>query len=164
MRFSARPRSWAACADAIGHCALIFAFVPPLAALPRWIAFEATNRLNLEDPLVAVFLPVRGAILLLNEFREGVVPGVVAGVLDGILLCAWVAWRDADMPIRRQLLVGAQSGLLAAGVMVAGTLLSSGGRSVPTVAVLFELVSAVICGMIAAPAAIRLLTAASAPA
>jgi hypothetical protein len=166
MTPSSRPRSWAACADAIGHCALIFAFVPPLAALPRWIAFEATNRLNLEDPLVAVFLPVRGTILLLNEFREGVVPGVVAGVLDGVLLGVWVAWRDADMPIGRQLLVGAISGLLAAGLMVAGTLVAAGDRSqaVPIVAVLFELGSAVICGMIAAPTAIRLLTAASAPA
>jgi hypothetical protein len=166
MAASARPRSWAAYADAVGHCMVVFAFVPALAALPRWLSFEATNRLNLEDPLVLVFLPVRGVILLLNEFRDGAVPGVLAGVLDGLLLCAWVAWRPEALPLARRAVVGAISGLVAAGLMVAGTLAAADrSQPVPMVAILFEIASGAVCGTIAAPTAIRLLTAsATAPA
>jgi hypothetical protein len=160
MPASVRARSrWASWADAIGHCALIFAFVPTLAALPRWLSFEVTNRLNLDDPVVLAFLPVRGVVLLLNEFRDGVVPGLLAGLIDGVLLCAWVAWRDDQGPRARRLVVGALGGVVAAGVMVLGTLAAAGDRSqpVPVVAVLFEMVSGMVCGAIAAPTAIRLL-------
>src|SRR5262249_55845501 len=147
--------------------------VPPLAALPRWLAFEATNALNVQDPLVLVFLPVRGAILLLNEFRDGVVPGILAGVLDGIALGAWATWRGAETTSAgagaaraRRLAIGAAAGLVASGVMVAVTLAVIGDRSRPWPlgAILFEVGSGVVCGSIAAPRALRLLSAAPAPA
>src|SRR5690606_22166745 len=59
---AAKPGSVLRWADAVGHCVLVFAFLPTLAALPSWLAFEARNPLNASDPLVLVFLPVRGAI------------------------------------------------------------------------------------------------------
>jgi hypothetical protein len=156
----------AAWADAIGHCLLVFAFVPPLAALPRWLGFEVTNALDVQDPLVLVFLPVRGVILLLNEFRDGVVPGIFAGVLNGLALCAWTTWRGAEATLTRRLGVGAAAGLAAAGVMVVVTLMVIGDRSqpLPLGAILFEIGSGVVCGAIAAPRAFALLSAAPAPA
>ena len=156
----------AAWADAIGHCVLVFAFVPPLAALPRWIAFEATNAQNVQDPLVLVFLPVRAVILLLNEFREGLVPGILAGVVAGILVCGWATWRGPEPTPVRRVASGALAGLAAAGVMVAVTLLVIGDRSqpLPIGAIGFEIGSGVVCGAIAAPRAFRLLSATPAPA
>ena len=157
------PVAWA---DAIGHCLLVFTFAPPLAALPRWIAFEATNALNVQDSLVLVFLPVRGVILLLNEFRDGVVPGILAGGLDGLVLCAWATWRGAETALARRLAIGALVGLVAAGAMVAVTLVVIHDRSQPwpVGAILFEIGSGVVCGAIAAPGAFRMLSAVPAPA
>ena len=87
-----RP-SWLGIADAVGHCVLVFAFLPALASLPAWLYFEAGNPLNREDAVALTFVPVRGAILLLHAFRAGVVPGVLAGLVDGVLVCAWVGRR-----------------------------------------------------------------------
>ncbi len=165
MSGAARSRV-AAWADAVGHCVLVFAFLPPLAAVPRWLAFEATNALDVRDPLVLLFLPVRGVILLLNAFRDGVVPGIFAGVLNGLALGAWATWRGADATRARRLALGAVAGCAAAGVMVVVTLMVIGDRSqpLPLGAILFEIGSGVVCGAIAAPRACDLLNAAPAPA
>jgi hypothetical protein len=153
-------RSWAVFADAFGHCVFIFAFLPTLAALPRWLAFEARNALNLQDPVVLTFLPVRGAVLLLNTFAEGVMPGVIEGAIAGVLVCAWVAgWRA--LPARpRQWALGAAIGLVAAALVVAGTLAFAlvAGRAahVPVSTVAFELAAGAVCGALAFPGAARL--------
>jgi len=93
------------------------------------------------------------------------VPGLLAGVLDGILLCGWAAWRGAETALARRLAVGALAGLVAAGVMVAVPLTVIGDRSqpLPVGAILFEIGSGVACGAIAASRAFRMLSAAPAP-
>ena len=88
---------------------LVFAFLPTLAALPRWVAFEATSTLNLHDPVVLAFLPVRGALLLLSALEEGLVPGILAGSYGraacaarrlqpaaASLSCAHASWRSPE--------------------------------------------------------------------
>jgi hypothetical protein len=143
---------WTGIVDALGHCLLVFAFLPPLAALPDWLRFELTNRLNVEQPIVGIFLPVRGFIRLLNEFYAGIVPALVAGCIDGVLLCAWAAWSRA---VSRPLIVGAATGTLSALAMLGGFALS--GVDVRSAA-WFEVASGTVCGAIAAPAALRFLS------
>ena len=55
--------SWGARADAVGHSVLVFALLPALVPVPRWLAFEAQNALNRTDAVVLAFVPVRGAIV-----------------------------------------------------------------------------------------------------
>ncbi len=157
---TSRALRWWALADALGHCVLVFAFVPTLAALPRWIAFEATSTLNLHDPVVLAFLPVRGALLLLSALEEGLVPGILAGVIDGVLVCAWAASQPDPRTPSLRLLLGAAGGFGAAGLMLLATMAwaRAGGRAltVPTVTLAFELASGAVCGLIAISGALRL--------
>lgn len=161
-RTTAGPRSLGLgrSADAIGWCVLVFAFLPTLAALPAWLFFEARNPLNLSDPVVLVFLPVRGAILLLHAFREGVVPGVLAGLVDGLLVCAFVRRFGVPAAAGGRWTVGGVAGALAAVTVVAGILGSGlargGGLEAALARVGFEVASGVICGTLAAARAMRL--------
>lgn len=157
---ASRVPAWGACADALGHCVLVFAFLPTLAALPRWLAFEATNTLNLHDPVVLAFLPVRGALLLLSALDEGLVPGIVAGVIAGLLVCAWTARQPAPRTPASRLLLGAAGGFCAAGLMLLATIgwARASGRSltVPPTTLAFELASGAVCGLVAISGALRL--------
>ncbi len=140
---------------------LVFAFLPTLAALPAWLTFELRNPLNLSDPVVLVFLPVRGAILLLHAFRAGVVPGVLAGVVDGLLVQAWARRRDEVAITGPRIGLAALGGALAALSVVVGLGLFAARGGVPSFAlatVAFEIASGVVCGMVAAPGAVRLAT------
>lgn len=159
----ARP-SWGAIADAVGHCVLVFAFAPPLVELPRWFFSEATNRLNLEDPVVLAFLPVRAGLVLVNAFFDGVAQGVLAGVLAGLLLSGWYV-RRGGVPATTggRALLGAGCGGCGAAVMV-GVMLSlltprPEVPGLPAAAVAFEILSGTVCGVLAIPHAVRLLTA-----
>jgi hypothetical protein len=159
------PRSWGAVADAVGHCLLVFAFVPALTALPRWLYSEAMNPLNFHEPLVLAFVPVRGIMVLLDAFSAGVAPGVLAGVVDGVLVSAWLL-SDHGVSTKRQLiLVGAICGALAASLVVlvaVARAVSAGARlALPAGAVAFAIGSGVVCGMIAVPTAVRFLTSRS---
>ena len=162
MRSGERP-TWGAIADALGHCVLAFLFVPTLAALPRWILFELGNPLNREEPVVLAFVPVRGAVLLLNRFHEGLLPGLLAGLLAGILLCLWVWWMGSPSLRIRRLGLGALAGAVAAALTVLGTLafaaLQGRPSAVPAAVVAFELASGALCGTIAGPTALRLASA-----
>lgn len=162
----ARP-SWWAVADCIGHCVLVFALVPSLASLPRWLAFEATNRLNLSDPVVLAFLPMRGFVTLVTGFLAGAVPGVVAGAIAGALLATWTSRRGVASGGTQRLVVGAIVGGIASAVMMlvflaVGVALGEGG--VPPLATLaFEFASGLACGALAVPGASRLLAAPRVP-
>ena len=151
----------------MGHCVLVFAFVPTLASLPAWLWFEVRNPLNASDPVVLTFLPVRGAILLLHAFRAGVANGVLAGCVDGLLVSAWVRRRGVAPSLARRLGLGALGGALAAAVVVGVTLARATARgslaSTPLAAVAFELGAGVVCGLIAAPTAFRLAAIPSVP-
>lgn len=143
-------------ADAIGRSVLVFAFLPTLASLPPWLRFEVGNRLNLTDPVVLAFLPVRGVILLLHAFRAGVVPGVLAGLVHGLLVCMFVRTLAADAAPGRGVVaaVGAAAGAIAA-LGVVAILGRADLASLAAAPVLFELASGVVCGAVAAPAAVR---------
>jgi hypothetical protein len=155
-----RRPSWGAVADAIGCCVLAFAFLPPLASLVGWLSFEATNPLNLRDRVVLEFLPIRGLIALLAAFLAGVVPGVVSGVFDGVLVTTWWTWRGVPTH-GHVLLLGAVSGALAAELMTLAVLAfeaSTTSAALPPMSTLvFELASGVVCGIVSAPRAVRLL-------
>lgn len=165
---SGRSLPVGAIADAIGQCVLVFAFLPPLASLPSWLLFELRNPLNATDPVVLTFLPVRGAILLLHAFRAGVVNGVLAGLVAGTLACVWVARGGDGLPVMRQRALGALGGALAALAVVLGTLARAavqGGdlSATPLSTVAFEIGAGLVCGLIAAPRALRLAAAVDAP-
>lgn len=140
---------------------LVFAFAPTLAVLPRWILFEATNPLNLQEPVVLAFLPVRAGLALVNAFFDGVTQGVFAGVVVGILLSGWYVRRGVAATTGGRILLGAACGALGAAIMVATMLsldvLQSGTLTAPIAPVLFELVSGTVCGALAIPHAVRLL-------
>lgn len=159
-----RP-SLGAVADAVGHSVLVFAFLPALAPVPRWLAFELQNPLNRTDPVVLTYLPVRSAILLLNVFWQGLLPGLAAGVINGALFAMAAVRGDLASRLRAAAL-GAATGATAAAVMttifVAAGLTTTKSLSDPTL--LFELVSGLICGAVAAPTATRLLAASEASA
>jgi len=145
-----------AIADVVGHCVVVFAFVPTLAALPGWVYAEMANPLNWHDPIVLAFLPVRGMVALWSAFDAGLVPGIVGGLIDGILLGAWLL----RAPPRRPFVAGAICGTLAGcGVVLASLAFGTfqRGFSLPrAVPVAFELASGVVCGMLAVPTAVRL--------
>lgn len=154
----ARPLGLGRFADAIGHSVLVFAFLPTLASLPSWLRFEAANDLNLTDPVVLAFLPVRGVILLLHAFKAGAAPGVLAGILHGFLVClfAWRSESGATTSRGAAAAIGAVAGALAALGVVVATAGRSGLASLASGPVLFELASGIVCGAIAAPTAVRL--------
>lgn len=154
----ARPLGLARFADAIGYSVLVFAFLPTLAALPPWLRFEATNPLNLADPVVLAFLPVRGVVLLLHAFQAGAIPGVLAGIIHGVLLCAFTRTSAAGSDVKRGMVaaIGAVAGALAALGVVLATAGRLGLASLAGGPVLFELASGIVCGAIAAPTAVRL--------
>jgi hypothetical protein len=154
-----RPLGLGRFADAIGHSVLVFAFLPTLASLPSSLRFEVSNGLNLTDPVVLAFVPVRGVILLLHAFKAGVVPGVLAGIIHGLLVCAFAARTSgAGAGAGRGVVVGvgAVAGALAALAVVLATVGRGGGAALATGPVLFELASGIVCGAIAAPTAVRL--------
>ena len=153
--------SFGAVADAVGQSVLVFAFLPAVAPVPRWLAFELANPLNRADPVVLTYLPVRGAVLLLNVFWQGLVPGLAAGLLNGILFTA-LATRSARPATRTNaLLLGATTGVSAAVFMT--TIFVAIGLASPTEltrpTTLFELASGLVCGAVAAPQAMRWLRA-----
>jgi hypothetical protein len=154
-----------AVADSIGHCVLVFAFVPALAVIPGWLFFESTNPLNVREPLVLSFLLVRGVDTVLNAFYAGIVAGVLTGFIYGVLVCAWL-WSGARVSTQRQLyLSGAIGGALAACLMVVvvATVQAFAGqeRIWGAGAIAFEVVSGLVCGTIAVPTAARLLRGAT---
>jgi len=144
----------------------VFAFVPTLAALPGWLYFEAHNPLDYRDPIVLAFAPVRATVALLGAFSAGVLPGTTAGVLDGLLLAAWLRSGARVSTRRRRALVGGACGALAGCLMIGGTvayaILTSRPFALTGTVIAFELGSAVICGILAAPAAVRFLYRAAA--
>jgi hypothetical protein len=151
------PPSWGAVADAVGHCVVVFAFLPALAVVPRWLYFEATNALNRSEPVVLVFLPVRGFLRLLNGFAQGAAHGVVAGVIAGIVLsAALMRWRAADG--WRRAVLGAASGAVAA-ALAALLLRVAGldGLRAPGDRATLQIALGALCGVIAVPTAVRLL-------
>ncbi|HLY37279.1 MAG TPA: hypothetical protein VKU61_04545 [Candidatus Binatia bacterium] len=148
-----------AIADVVGHCVVVFAFVPTLAVLPGWLHAEATNPLNWHEPIVLAFLPVRGMVALWSGFDAGLVPGILGGLIDGILLGTWLLRAQP----RRAFVAGGICGTLAGcGVVLASVALGTfqRGFSLPrAVPVAFELASGVVCGMLAVPTAVRLASA-----
>jgi len=146
---SATTERGGAIVEVVGHCVVVFAFVPTLAVLPGWLHSEATNPLNWHEPLVLAFLPVRGMVALWSAFAAGLVPGVLGGLIDGILLRTWLLRSKP----RRMLVAGAACGALAGcGVVLVTAALGTmqRGFSLPrAVPVAFELASGVVCGMLA---------------
>lgn len=164
MNRSSRAASWLAVADAVGHCLLVFAFVPTLTVLPRWLWFELTNPLNLHEPIVLAFVLVRGFKAMLDAFADGVVAGVVSGSIDGVLMWAVAASGAALTPRAKQYAVGAATGAVASGLMIVVVAVAQGAAGQARVwgasAIAFELAAGLVCGAIAAPTAVRLLRAA----
>lgn len=153
--------SWRAIADAVGHSVLVYVFVPTLAGLPSWLRYELANPMNFTDPVVTVFLPVRGVRALLNAFEQGMNAGLLAGLLNGVLVCTWVWSRGAPAPFLQRLALGAAAGAVASVLMIA-TLLAvnaagTGELAIPFLPVAFETVSGLVCGVIAVPTMLRLL-------
>lgn len=159
-RAGATRRSWGAVADVVGHCVIVFAFVPPLAAVARWLYAEAHNPLNLHDAIVLAFLPARGLLAFLDAFSARIERGVLAGAVAGVLLSALFARRIETA--RQRLALGALSGLLggcAALVALAAPRFLHGAHAAPPGdQVGFELVAGMLCGMIATPSAYRFIT------
>ena len=158
---ASRP-SWRAIADGVGHSVLVYVFVPTLAALPGWLRYEIANPLNFNDTMVTLFIPARGLRALLNAFQDGMNAGLLAGLLNGALLCTWVWSRGAPSDLRQRLLLGAGAGA-AASFLMAATMLTinavrAGELVIPFVPVAFEVCSGVVCGVIAVSTVIRLLT------
>jgi hypothetical protein len=142
----------------MGNCVLVFAFAPTLASVPGWLYSEANNPLNVQDAVVLAFVPVRGIITLLNAFAQGLGQRVLVGAVAGVLLSVWLSTRGRASTLRRCLIQGALSGALAAGLVVLapvsprvlGADLVPRGRAIAS-----AIVSGILCGMIAAPAAGR---------
>ncbi len=157
-----RP-SWGGIADAVGHCVLVFAFAPTLAAIPSWLVREVHNRLNADDLVVLAFLPVRGLVVLLNAFAVGAPQGVLEGVLAGVLVVMWCAGRGVGATWRERSLLGAICGMSAAGALIGAVVawqaVRPGPTTFPAAAVAFEIGSGMACGMLAVPGTLRLLSA-----
>ena len=153
-------QSWRAAADAIGHCLVVFTFVPVVAALPQWVWSEARNPLNFREPVVLAFLPVRGVLALVDAFAEGVFPGALGGIVTGLLLTAWVRTGHRATRLRERVAAGAVCGAVGASVVVVAAIVNSvvsgGAIALPPIATAFEIGSGILCGMIAAPTAVRL--------
>lgn len=152
------PPSWGAIADAVGHCMLVFAFLPPVAVIPGWVVGEARNAFNLQDPVVLAFLPARGTLALLDAFRDGIAGRLIAGVLAGLLLTGLASRRGVGTAGRR-LALGALCGGLAGAATMA--VLAATGPAPASFGV--AVVGAIVCGAVATPGAVRLLCAAPRP-
>jgi hypothetical protein len=140
---------------------LVFVFVPTLAGLPAWIRYEIANPLNFDDTMVTLFLPARFLRALLNAFQAGMNAGVLAGLLNGVVVCAWRWSRGAPANLRQRLLLGAGAGATAGALMVATMLtinaVSTGQLVTPFVPIAFEVCSGLVCGVIAVSTMLRLL-------
>jgi len=149
-------------ADAVGRCVLVFVFVPTLVALPDWLRYEASNPLNFSDVMVTLFIPVRGLRALLKAFQAGMDAGLLSGLMDGLLVYAWFSSRGDVATRRQRMLVGASlgaaAGVFAVVVVLAIQALRGGQLVIPLVPIAFEIGSGAVCGIIAIPAAVRLLT------
>ena len=155
-----RP-SWGGIADAIGHCVLVFAFLPVLAPVPSWIAFEVSNPLNARDPVVLSFVLVRGVNLLLDTFRARAAIGVLSGAVAGITMSAWVWTGRGLATTAARIGLGAVSGIVGtvgAFIVQLGIQAFGGAERAAwsTTAVMYEMLFGLLCGMIAAPTALRL--------
>jgi hypothetical protein len=147
-------RSWGDVADVVGHCVLVFAFVPALAALPQWLAFEAINPFNRQDAIALAFVPARGLIALLDAFADDVGQRVLAGALAGVLLAALSSRTSRP---RQRVLLGALCGALAAGLAALALVVSRASDASLRGPVLFAIASGAVCGVIAAPTVHRFL-------
>jgi len=154
-------------ADSVGRCVLVFVFVPTLVALPGWLRYEASNPLNFADAMVTLFIPIRGLRALLNAFQAGMDAGLLSGLMDGLLVYAWFSSRGDVANRRQRMLVGASlgaaAGVLAVVVVLAIQAFRGGQLVIPLVPIAFEIGSGAVCGIIAIPAAVRLLTVPEAP-
>jgi hypothetical protein len=159
----AAPRAAGSVAEAVAHCVMVFAFLPALIVLPDWLYFELTNPLNLREPLVLAFVPVRGLNVLLDSFIGGIVPGLVAGAIDGLLVSAWVRTRGRVATLLQRIMVGATCGALAGCAAILVVILRElwKGKELTStaVAIAFGIASGALCGTAAAPRAIAFLTA-----
>ena len=77
---------------------LVFVFVPILDIAPGMDRLRVGNVLN-SDPVVLSFVLVRGGMVLLDAFRARLAQGVAAGVLDGVIVSAWV-WFGGGVSTR----------------------------------------------------------------
>lgn len=163
-RSSKKRPSWRAVADTVGYCVLVFVFVPTLVAIPRWLRFEAANPFLSSELVVALFTPARGLRELLNAFEQGVHAGTIAGIIYAALVCTW-AWTRGGSATRRQTfsigaLFGVAASVLMACVVIATQAVRAGQLIVPPpLAIVFEIGSGLVCGIVAAGGAFRLLAA-----
>jgi hypothetical protein len=161
VRTGARDTTPGAIADAIGHCLLVFTFVPALTVVPGWLLFEGGNARNLHEPVVFSFLLVRGVHTLLDAVYTGIVPGVLTGIIDGLLVCVWLRSGGRARAGWQLHAGGAICGAIAAalmiGVVAAQQLLAGEARTWGVGAVAFEIGSGLVCGALAIPTAARLL-------
>lgn len=148
-------RALGVAADAIGHCVLVFAFVPILAVLPNWLRLELGDPVA-RAPMAVVFLPVRLVVTLLQAFTDGVGPRVVVGLVAGGLLWSWLAFGARDVRTLAAVGAGILCGLAAAGVVMLAALAQGQSGTLAASPVLQHLGTAALCGAIAAPTAARL--------
>ena len=148
--------------EAVAHCVMVFAFLPALIVLPDWLYFELTNPLNRHEPLVLAFVVVRGVNVLLDSFMGGLVPGLVAGTIDGLLVTAWVRARGPVATRAQRILLSATCGALAGCAAVLVVVLREPWKekelAVPAITIAFGIASGVLCGAVAAPRALAFLT------
>jgi hypothetical protein len=158
---ASRSPSRGAIADAVGCSVLAFLFVPALAGLPGWIGYELANPLNFADPTVTLFLPVRGFRALLNAFDQGRNAGLLAGLLNGAIVCGGVWWRGVPAQLPQRLLLGGAAGATASLLMIATLLTINAVRAgelvIPFLPVAFEVASGLVCGVVAVTTMLRLL-------
>lgn len=155
-----RP-SVGAVADAIGQSLLGFAFLPPLAALPAWLAREAVDDLNRQDSIVLAFLPARGLLAILDAFSSGLPQRLLAGLLTGVVLSALLP-RRGSVARARIATTGLMCGAVATGLSLLllpllPEVMAANGEP------LRDLVSGALCGLLVAPAVYRASTASATP-
>lgn len=136
-------------ADVVGNCLLVFAFVPALAAIPGWLRAEAADPSLLRDPVVLAFTLVRGVRAVLGALYEGIVPGVLGGLIDGVLLCAWMRSRGRAPALPAGAILGAVAASLMVVIVAAAQALAGQPRVWGAAAVAFEIGSGLVCGTLA---------------
>lgn len=157
MKLSAAVRrSCGTVADAVGQCVVVFAFLPPLTGLLRFFAIEADNSLNLQDPIVLAFVPVRALFVLLDSFAVGLLPRCMTGVLHGAFVSAWLLAYGGAITRRQSLVVGASSGALAAAVILAAEALGSfAAEPMGSRTVVVQILFGIGCGIVATVGTVR---------
>jgi hypothetical protein len=143
--------------DAVGHCLLVFAFLPTLGVIPGWLFGEAYNPFIARDPIVMAFLPARGALALLHGFRDGIAARLAEGVLAGLPIAVLASRRGPATPAGR-ICFRAVCGAL--GAYAAGLVLAASRHTPDPDRIARELAGAIVCGIVAAPGAVRLVHAA----